>query len=98
MASTEEQAALQWGGRFAVAPDAALIAFGSSLEDDLVLAPFDVRCSKAHVTALASAGLLNAQQAAELRSALDVVATEIASGALATFARAGTFEDVHGAI
>jgi len=32
---------LQWGGRFSAPPDAALLAFGSSLEEDPVLAPFD---------------------------------------------------------
>ena len=44
--------ALQWGGRFGAAADAQLLAFGSSLEEDLVLAPFDVACSLAHVEAL----------------------------------------------
>ncbi len=34
---------LQWGGRFASEPDRALLAFGSSLRDDLAIAPFDVR-------------------------------------------------------
>lgn len=89
---------LQWGGRFASGPDAALIAFGSSLEDDLVLAAFDVRCSLAHVTALQSGGLLGTDAAAALRRALEAVAAEIASGAFAAYARAGGFEDVHGAI
>jgi argininosuccinate lyase len=90
--------ALQWGGRFAGEPDPALIAFGSSLLDDLVLAPFDVRCSRAHVTALESGGLLDAPAAAQLRAALDAVAEEIAGGTFAAFARRGAFEDVHGAI
>jgi argininosuccinate lyase len=94
---TVEQA-LQWGGRFSGAPDAALIAFGSSLEDDLVLAPFDVRCSRAHVTALAEGGLLSGVSAGELHAALDVVADEIAGGGFAAFARAGSFEDIHGAV
>src|SRR5476649_1734056 len=98
MATTGEEGELQWGGRFAVAPDAALIAFGSSLEDDLVLAPFDVRCSRAHITALTGGGLLTGVAAGELRAALDIVAEEIADGTFAAFARAGTFEDVHGAI
>jgi argininosuccinate lyase len=89
---------LQWGGRFASAPDAALLAFGSSLEDDLVLAPFDVRCSKAHVTALSTGGIIGPEDAAALRSALDRVAQEIEDGSFATWARAKTFEDVHGAI
>jgi argininosuccinate lyase len=96
--TTKTEAELQWGGRFADAPDAALIAFGSSLEDDLVLAPFDVRCSRAHVTALAEGGLLSGVAAGELHAALDVVAEEIADGGFAAFARAGGFEDVHGAI
>jgi argininosuccinate lyase len=89
---------LQWGGRFAGAPDPALIAFGSSLEDDLVLAPFDVICSKAHVTALQSGGLLDAARADALRRALDTFGAEIATGHFAAFARGGAFEDVHGAI
>jgi argininosuccinate lyase len=89
---------LQWGGRFASAPDAALLAFGSSLEDDLVLAPLGVRCSKAHVTALSTGGIIGPEDAAALRSALDRVAQEIEDGSFATWARAKTFEDVHGAI
>jgi argininosuccinate lyase len=89
---------LQWGGRFADAPDPVLIAFGSSLEDDLVLAPFDVRCSQAHVSALHGGGLLDSAIAGALRGALDTVAEEIQSGTFVEFARAGTFEDVHGAI
>ena len=62
---------LQWGGRFAGAPDAALLAFGSSLEEDLVLAPFDIATSRAHVTALESGSILSASRARELRAALD---------------------------
>src|SRR5580693_4510887 len=98
MATMGETPALQWGGRFAVAPDAALLAFGSSLEDDLVLAPFDVRCSRAHVTALTEGGLLTGVAAGELHAALDVVGEEVADGTFVAFARAGGFEDIHGAI
>ena len=89
---------LQWGGRFAGAPDAALLAFGSSLEEDLVLAPFDVATSRAHVTALESGSILDAARAGELRAALDAVAREIADGTFAAAARASEAEDVHGAI
>jgi argininosuccinate lyase len=91
-------AALQWGGRFAAPPDAALLAFGSSLEDDLVLAPFDVACSRAHVTALAGGGIIDDATAAALRAALDAVAREIGDGTFARTARATDAEDVHGAI
>jgi argininosuccinate lyase len=89
---------LQWGGRFSEAPDPALIAFGSSLADDLVLAEFDVRCSHGHVVALADAKLIDAPAAGALHAALDAVAGEIASGEFAAAARTGMFEDVHGAI
>jgi argininosuccinate lyase len=90
---------LQWGGRFASAPDAALLSFGSSLQDDLVLAPFDVRCSRAHVAALESGGVLDAADANQLRTALERVAAEIDDGSFAQWALAnGSFEDVHGAI
>ncbi|HYW54229.1 MAG TPA: argininosuccinate lyase, partial [Dongiaceae bacterium] len=88
---------LQWGGRFASAPDAELLEFGSSLGDDLVLAPFDVRCSRAHVAALGN--VLSPGDAAALRAALDRVAEEIARGEFSAWAAfGGSFEDVHGAI
>lgn len=89
---------LQWGGRFSSAPDPALLAFGSSLEDDLVLAAFDVRCSQAHVVALEGGGIVSATCATALRTALDQVDAEIAAGRFDSFARASGAEDVHGAI
>lgn len=96
MGATETE--LQWGGRFAAAPDAALLAFGSSLNDDLVLAAFDVRCSQGHVASLYGGGLISDVDAGLLRTALDAVADEVEDGTFAVFARAGTYEDVHGAI
>jgi len=89
---------LQWGGRFAQAPDPALLAFGSSLNEDLVLAPFDVLCSHGHVVALADGKLIDAAVAKALDGALDAVMREIESGEFGVFARTGLFEDVHGAI
>ncbi|MGH7716366.1 MAG: lyase family protein, partial [Vulcanimicrobiaceae bacterium] len=91
-------AELQWGGRFALPPDPRLLAFGSSLEDDLVLAPFDVRCSHAHVTGQLHGGVIDRASAEQLYAALDQVAAEIARGDFVAFARGGSFEDVHGAI
>ncbi len=90
--------ALQWGGRFGGAADSALLDFGSSLEEDLVLAPFDVTCSLAHVAALESAGVIGSEHAATLRGALHAVDAEIAGGAFTPYARALGAEDVHGAI
>jgi argininosuccinate lyase len=90
--------ALQWGGRFGVAPDAQLLAFGSSIGEDLVLAPFDVECSRGHVEALRGGKIVTEAQAAELTSALAAVGVEIRDGSFANYARAHPFEDVHGAI
>ncbi|MGC2128680.1 MAG: hypothetical protein WA629_01165, partial [Candidatus Aquilonibacter sp.] len=87
---------LQWGGRFSAAPDAALLAFGSSLEDDLLLAPFDVQTSMAHVDALAGGSIIDAATAAALHGALKKVAAEIEAGTIAAFARGSGAEDVHG--
>lgn len=88
---------LQWGGRFAAAPDPQLLQFGSSLEEDLVLAPFDVRCSLGHVDALAG-GVLSRDEAAMLRSALLTVRSELTSGEFVEWARRNDSEDLHGAI
>jgi argininosuccinate lyase len=90
--------ALQWGGRFAQPPDATLLAFGSSLEEDLVLAPFDVRCSLAHVAALSGGSIVASNVASALREALARIASEIERDEFASVARACGAEDVHGAI
>lgn len=89
---------LQWGGRFTQSPDAALLAFGSSLEDDFVLAPFDVRCSLAHVAALEGGKILPEPILAKLRDALRAVEGEVADGEFVAWARASGAEDIHGAI
>ena len=90
--------ALQWGGRFASAPDAALLAYGSSLVDDLAVAGHDVRCSRAHVAGLLDGGIVGAGEAGVLDAALQQVADEIDAGTFAAWATARAFEDVHGAI
>jgi len=89
---------LQWGGRFTEPADAELLAFGSSLEDDLVLAPFDILCSLAHVEALEGGAIITPAQAAALRAALHTVEAEIVDGAFAVYARSLAAEDIHGAI
>jgi argininosuccinate lyase len=95
---TTEAHGLQWGGRFASQPDRALLAFGSSLADDLAIARWDVRCSLGHVAALAGGGILNDGDARALRTALEAVAGEIDDGSFAAWATTRDFEDVHGAI
>jgi argininosuccinate lyase len=90
--------ALQWGGRFSAAADAALLDFGSSLEEDLVLAPFDLACSLGHIEALEGGAILSPSQAQSLRDALHAIEAEIAGGTFADYARALGAEDIHGAI
>ncbi|HZZ66136.1 MAG TPA: hypothetical protein VFE17_11590, partial [Candidatus Baltobacteraceae bacterium] len=64
---------LQWGGRFKGEPDSQLLQFGSCFEGDLVLAPFDVRCSLAHVTALHGGKIISDHDAQQLIAALKAV-------------------------
>ncbi|MGA7249002.1 MAG: lyase family protein, partial [Candidatus Cybelea sp.] len=90
--------ALQWGGRFTGTADGNLLAFGSSLEEDLVLAPFDVKCSLAHVEALEGGAIVTPPVAESLRAALRRIESEIAGGEFASYARALGVEDIHGAI
>jgi argininosuccinate lyase len=89
---------LQWGGRFASTPDPALLAYGSSLGDDLFIARFDVAASCAHVAALVDGGIVTLEDGLALNAALEQVGAEIADGRFGAWAIAGGFEDVHGAI
>ena len=93
-----EAKGLQWGGRFASAPDAALLAFGSSLAEDLVLAPFDVRCSRAHVTALESGRIVGSGDAARAARCARSRRRRGRRRNFAAWATTQAFEDVHGAI
>ena len=69
-----------WGGRFASGPSPALAALSKSTQFDWVLAPYDIRGSKAHATALAAAGYLSDDELAEMRAALDELAARVADG------------------
>ncbi|WP_317996576.1 argininosuccinate lyase [Vulcanimicrobium alpinum] len=89
---------LQWGGRFASAPDAELLAFGSSLDVDLGIARWDVQCSHGHVVALHSGEIIGDADAEALHDALAAVEAEIDDGSFDAWAKRGTFEDVHGAV
>ncbi len=80
------------------AADPLLLGFGASLEDDLVLAACDVRCSMAHVRALSGGGIIGDATAKQITDALAAVESEIARGTFAAHARASGAEDIHGAI
>src|SRR5690606_11791434 len=84
-----------WGARFASGPSPELAALSRSTHFDWVLAPYDIAGSKAHAEALAAAGYLDAAQLTAMHRALDELAADVASGALAA---ADTDEGVHGAL
>ena len=84
-----------WAGRFSKPPAAEAEALGRSLAFDVRLAPQDVEASVAHARALEDAGVLAADEAAQLEKALREVGAEIAAG---TFELHPSDEDVHSAI
>jgi argininosuccinate lyase len=81
-----------WSGRFDAAPDALVFDFGSSFRFDRRLFEDDVRGSLAWAEALRGAGVLSAEDAAALRTALeDLLAHAQADPSFVS----GDDEDVH---
>ena len=81
-----------WKARFRDSADELAQQYTASVDLDKHLADQDIRYSKAHVSALAGAGVLTASEATALQAALDQVAEESASGDLPTPAE---LEDIH---
>jgi argininosuccinate lyase len=84
-----------WGGRFAGGPAQALERLSASVHFDWVLAPYDLAGSRAHARALATAGLLTADELAGMIAGLDALEVDVASGA---FVGTPADEDVHTAL
>ncbi|MCE5290046.1 MAG: argininosuccinate lyase [Nocardiaceae bacterium] len=84
-----------WGGRFASGPAEAMAALSKSTQFDWVLAPYDIRASKAHARVLTKAGLLSEPDLEAMLDGLDRLLADVLSGA---FAPAESDEDVHGAL
>ncbi|MDT5402260.1 MAG: argininosuccinate lyase, partial [Mycobacterium sp.] len=84
-----------WGGRFSGGPSEALAALSKSTHFDWVLAPYDVKASKAHARVLFNAGLLTEDQRDGLLAGLDSLGADLADG---SFGPLPTDEDVHGAM
>ncbi|MGI8394391.1 argininosuccinate lyase [Leucobacter sp. W1038] len=98
MSETENRAAeagALWGGRFESGPSPELQLLSKSTQFDWVLAPYDIRGSKAHAAALASAGYLDDAELVAMREALDELAARVADG---RFVPAHDDEDVHSAL
>ena len=84
-----------WHGRFGVAPGEALMEYTTSLAFDRELWRDDITGSRAHVGALARAGLLTGDEAAAILAALDVVDGEMADE---SFLFVASDEDIHTAV
>lgn len=84
-----------WGGRFASGPAEAMAALSKSTHFDWVLAPYDVRASKAHARVLHAAGLLTDADLATMLDGLRRLAADVDSG---DFVAAAADEDVHSAL
>ncbi|RHW24403.1 argininosuccinate lyase [Nocardioides immobilis] len=84
-----------WGGRFAGGPSPELEALSRSTHFDWRLALYDIAGSHAHAKALGAAGLLTADEEAELHRGLDVLAEQYVAG---TLLPEPSDEDVHGAL
>jgi argininosuccinate lyase len=77
---TEQGSHKLWGGRFSVGTAAPMEALNRSIGTDFRLWPFDVQLSRAWAAALASAGVLTADDAATLRAGLERVGQRITDG------------------
>ncbi|KAA1424206.1 argininosuccinate lyase [Nocardioides antri] len=84
-----------WGGRFVGGPSPELEALSRSTHFDWRLGLYDLAGSHAHAKALAAAGLLTAEEEAELHRGLDALAERFVAG---TLLPDPSDEDVHGAL
>ncbi len=84
-----------WGGRFASGPAEAMAALSRSTHFDWVLAPHDVRASRAHARVLHAAGLLGDDDLSTMLDGLTRLGEDVASGA---FTPDDGDEDVHSAL
>lgn len=87
-----EQKQVTWGGRFSEGPAEWMLRIGESVSFDQRLAVFDIKGSKAHASMLAHIGILTQEECAAIHQGLEVILTEIQTGA---FSWDATLEDVH---
>ena len=94
--SIEHQPAKMWSGRFREPLDGDFEQWQRSIVFDWRLLPQEVAASKAHASALVAAGILTREEGAELRAALDSIATDHGSEAGQALVRNHpTAEDIH---
>lgn len=73
-------------------PDAVMQAINASISTDKRMWREDIAGSKAHADMLAGAGIISAQDQADIHRGLDIVASEIEAG---TFTYTNALEDIH---
>jgi argininosuccinate lyase len=94
--SNQQQPVKMWSGRFREPLDAEFEAWQRSIVFDWRLLEEEVAASKAHASALIAAKILTKEEGAELRAALDAIASEHASEAGKALVRDhATAEDIH---
>ena len=89
---TEKDRNQMWGSRFELSPAELMIEINASIGFDKVLAPHDIRGSKAHAAMLAEQGIITKADARDIIRGLDQVMAEIESG---RFAFSTKLEDIH---
>jgi argininosuccinate lyase len=94
--SNEQQSVKMWSGRFREPLDSDFEKWQRSIVFDWRLLPHEVAASKAHASALCAAGILTEDETAELRQALDSIATDHTSEAGQAIVRNHPIaEDIH---
>ncbi len=83
-----------WGGRFEKGPDEAIAAFTNSLPFDQRMAEQDIRGSIAHCRMLGHAGIVPADEAAQIQAGLGQVLEDVRAMAAAGERLTGA-EDIH---
>jgi argininosuccinate lyase len=94
--ANENQSAKMWSGRFREPLDTEFEAWQRSIIFDWRLLDQEIAASKAHASALCTAGILTKAETAELRNALDAISAEFASEAGKAKVRDhSSAEDIH---
>lgn len=89
---TSDNHAALWHGRFKEGPDAAAVAFETSIHVDERMALDDINGSRAHSAMLAEAGIISKKEALEIKKGLDSIEKDLESGELKIDYSA---EDIH---
>jgi argininosuccinate lyase len=94
--SNEQQSGKMWSGRFREPLDTEFEQWQRSIVFDWRLLAQEIAASKAHASALASAGILTATELKDLRNALDAIAKELGTAEGAEHMRNHPVaEDIH---